>query len=375
MGDYVDRRKSTIFALLPQPVGRTRECVRSGGGVFNTIIDNLPVPLHLPGMKYAGPGTLLDLQLKQGVKPANKLDEAAMHHDIAYANSKDTAARSKADYALQNRAWERVVSHDAGLGERANAWLVTNSMKFKRWLGQGLSGKNYKRKVGSSVGTSLSSYTEVNVNLSDEDRERLNQAVLAKKPVEITVHYPRTKEAIANEMVLPLTKSQAGSLRKAAATRRSAKLKLSKKQTTLLAKKGGFLPALVPLLASVIPAALKAFADKQANNRLIEERERQRRALEAPTSLTSRGSGLRKRKTTSSKGKGVYVNKRPAVAAGAPRGRGLYINKKPITSRRARNDSSSSAFGNGLLQELLKKKSRSVDQFRYNKVRQNFKYT
>jgi len=359
MGDYVARRKDTIITLLPQPVGHSPASVK-GSGLFNTIIDSLPIPLHLPGMKYAGPGTLLDLQLKQDVKPSNKLDEAAMHHDIAYANSKDTAERSKADYALQNRAWERVTSADAGLGERANGWLVTNGMKLKRWLGQGLPAKNYIRQAVTSVGTSASSsppYTEEYVNLSDEDKERLANAVLAKKLVEITVRYHRTKESIANEMVLPLTKSQAGALRRAAASRRDAKLRLSKTQTAHLAKKGGFLPALIPVLASVIPTVIKAIADKQANNRLIEERERLNRALVAPPSLTSRGSGLRKRKATSAKGKGVYVNKRPAVAAKAPKGRGLYINKKPATSKRTRADPL--ALGNGLLQELLKKKKSS----------------
>jgi len=279
----------------------------SGGGVFNTIIDNLPVPLHLPGMKYAGPGTLLDLQLKKGVKPSNNLDEAAMHHDIAYANDKDTAARSKADYVLQNRAWEHVISDDTSLGERANAWLVTNGMKLKRWLGQGVrpaaavSRKSYKRHVGSSVGTLSSPYTEEKVNLSDEDTERLSNAVLAKKPVEVTVRYRRTKEAIANEMLLPMTKRQVGVLRKAVANRRDTKVKLSKKQTNHLAKKGWFLPGsstLVPILASVIPSVIKAFVDKRDNNHLVAERNSQKRTLEAPASMrSSGGSGLsRKRK-------------------------------------------------------------------------------
>ncbi|MBP1527606.1 MAG: hypothetical protein H9Q66_06795, partial [Spiroplasma ixodetis] len=62
----------------------------------NSLIDNLPFELHLPGYQYNGPGTNLDLKLSQGVKPINKLDEAAINHDIAYAKSKDLDERHKA---------------------------------------------------------------------------------------------------------------------------------------------------------------------------------------------------------------------------------------------------------------------------------------
>ena len=98
----------------------------------------MPIEAHLPGMQYAGPGTNLDLKLLQGVKPSNKLDEAAMRHDIAYSNTSDLEKRHSADYKLQEDAWKRVNADDATFGEKANAWLVTNAMKVKRMLGAGV---------------------------------------------------------------------------------------------------------------------------------------------------------------------------------------------------------------------------------------------
>ena len=80
MATYFEKRAKQIRNdLLPKPV-------KEGTGLINSLIDNMPIEAHLPGMQYAGPGTNLDLKLVQGVKPSNKLDEAAMQHDIAYSN-------------------------------------------------------------------------------------------------------------------------------------------------------------------------------------------------------------------------------------------------------------------------------------------------
>ena len=111
---------------------------KKGRGVVNSFIDNLPLELHVPGYEYLGPGTNLDLKLSQGVKPKNKLDEAAQNYDIAYTRSSDTAKRHEADYKLQEDAWKRVVADDSNIGEKAAAYLTTNAMKVKRWLGAGI---------------------------------------------------------------------------------------------------------------------------------------------------------------------------------------------------------------------------------------------
>lgn len=42
-----------------------------GKTILNTIIDNLLIPLHIPGMCYCGPGSKLD----NGTQPVNKLDD------------------------------------------------------------------------------------------------------------------------------------------------------------------------------------------------------------------------------------------------------------------------------------------------------------
>ncbi|XP_039299101.1 uncharacterized protein LOC111043400 [Nilaparvata lugens] len=108
------------------------------GSVINKSIDLLPVELHIPGYSYCGPGTKLAKRLARNDPGVNKLDEACKKHDIAYANSSDTASRAVADRELAERAWSRVTSSDAGLLEKAAALAVTNIMKAKSTFGGGM---------------------------------------------------------------------------------------------------------------------------------------------------------------------------------------------------------------------------------------------
>src|SRR6266566_10923 len=68
--------------------------------ILNVII---PGEKHLPGMKFCGPGTRLDLKLnedgtpKPGCEPVDRVDEAALHHDLAYSRHDDLRNRNKAD--------------------------------------------------------------------------------------------------------------------------------------------------------------------------------------------------------------------------------------------------------------------------------------
>jgi len=68
--------------------------------ILNTI---LPGEKHLPGMNYCGPGTRLDEKLneddtpKPGYEPRDRVDEAALHHDLAYRDHGDLRHRSRAD--------------------------------------------------------------------------------------------------------------------------------------------------------------------------------------------------------------------------------------------------------------------------------------
>lgn len=119
---------SSALSLVTKPVG----------SLINTAIDALPVELHLPGgYQFCGPGTKLKQRLLRGDRGINKLDQACREHDIAYSKFTDSAHRSVADKILAEKAWNRVKSSDASVGERAAALAVTTAMKAKTAIGGG----------------------------------------------------------------------------------------------------------------------------------------------------------------------------------------------------------------------------------------------
>lgn len=72
--------------------------------VVNAINTILPFEKHLPGMNFCGPGTNLkkklnaDYSLKDPkYKPIDRIDEAAMKHDIKYSKYDDLRKRHEAD--------------------------------------------------------------------------------------------------------------------------------------------------------------------------------------------------------------------------------------------------------------------------------------
>lgn len=111
---------------------------REGRGLVNSLINALPVELHIPGYRFCGPGTKLKERLERGERGINALDEACREHDIAYSLNKGLNERHRADSVLENKAWDRVRSKDATVGEKAAAWTVTNIMKAKRKFGMGI---------------------------------------------------------------------------------------------------------------------------------------------------------------------------------------------------------------------------------------------
>src|SRR5271156_5115809 len=65
--------------------------------VFNTV---LPFEKHLPGMRYCGPGTRLDLRVDVNGKPFPRnepVDRTALRHDLAYQRHDDLKHRNRAD--------------------------------------------------------------------------------------------------------------------------------------------------------------------------------------------------------------------------------------------------------------------------------------
>lgn len=117
------------------------------GPVVNSVIDALPVELHIPGYQYCGAGTKLAKRLARGDPGINKLDQACKTHDIAYSKFSDTSRRSVADNILAQQAWERVKATDSTLGERAAALAVTAAMKAKSAVGAGYKKKKRQRRV------------------------------------------------------------------------------------------------------------------------------------------------------------------------------------------------------------------------------------
>lgn len=101
-----------------------RKKPKIGYGLINSIINKIPVELHLPGYQYCGPGTNLKKRLARGDPGINELDRLCKEHDIAYDQHKNGSERYKADKALASGAWKRVKSKDASFGERTAALTV-----------------------------------------------------------------------------------------------------------------------------------------------------------------------------------------------------------------------------------------------------------
>ena len=120
-----------------------------GRGLVNSIINNLPVELHIPGYRYCGPGTKLKKRLARGDAGINALDEACKWHDIAYSQYKDLDSRHEADQLLAERADKIRKSPGIGLGEKIAAWGVSNIMKGKVKAGMGLQFNTKKQKKKS----------------------------------------------------------------------------------------------------------------------------------------------------------------------------------------------------------------------------------
>lgn len=126
-----------------------REKKQDGYGLIDYIVDKLP-EIHIPGYQYCGPGTELEKRLARGDPGVNKLDQACRDHDIAYSSTKDSNRRHEADKSLIGRAFPRVYSSDAKLGERAAALLVSGLMGAKVGLskvGLGLKKRGRKKKM------------------------------------------------------------------------------------------------------------------------------------------------------------------------------------------------------------------------------------
>ena len=103
--------------------------------VINTL---LPFEKHLPGMNYCGPGTNLkkklneDYSVKQGFEPRDRVDAAALRHDIAYSKYDDLLHRNQADKEMIREL--RSIKNPT-CRERLERCIVLPILVIKRFIG------------------------------------------------------------------------------------------------------------------------------------------------------------------------------------------------------------------------------------------------
>ncbi|KAJ8940090.1 hypothetical protein NQ318_022568 [Aromia moschata] len=255
---------------------------KTGSGIVNSLINKLPIELHLPGgYQYCGPGTKLRKRLARGDPGINPLDVACKHHDIAYSQNTDLTARHKADYELEQRAWERVKSNDANVGEKVAALLVTNIMKGKQRFG-----------LGCQTTTTKKMKKKRKKNPTKNDKKIAFGSGIVQKAVEIAVHAAR--QALKNA---------------------GGKRRIRTPRIIPIPKTGGILP-LLPIfaglsalgtLAGSAAGVSKVINDVKLGKQRLAEAERHNRSMES-IALGKNGKGLYLKPYKT--GLGLYLNAR-----------------------------------------------------------------
>lgn len=189
--------------MIVYPKGRinNKRTVR-GRGLVNNLINSLPFELHLPGYQFCGPGTKLHTRLKRGDQGINPLDKACKIHDISYSQNKDISQRHQADRELTERAWERVKAKDSTLGEKVNAYLVTNAMKAKVKFGLGMEEKRLKRRCGENL--FKNAVKSATVTLKKEKPLDINTAIrIARGAIKKSFNKKKAQVAIPRKIMVP----------------------------------------------------------------------------------------------------------------------------------------------------------------------------
>lgn len=226
---------------------------KKGKGLVNTLINKLPIELHLPGYQYCGPGTKLADRLARGDPGINPLDAACKEHDIAYSKTRENPeARTIADKVLTEQAWKRVLAKDANLTEKAAAWGVANIMKAKTKLGMGMK-KPRKISLRSVIGAAKKSMTP-----HGDSRKVIKSAL---KGAHDAVKKAGGKSKVLWPRILPVPK-----------------------------KIGGFLPFLIPIFAGLsatgalaggVAGIAKAVNDASEAKRQLQESKRHNSTMES----------------------------------------------------------------------------------------------
>lgn len=243
-------------------------------GFLNSVINKLPLELHLPGYQFCGPGTNLQHRLALGQKGINQLDAACRKHDIAYAQNKDLKYRHIADNILSEEALKRLHNKDARLSERLAAWAVNKTMRAKVKLGMGV--KKRKPSIRAAI-------------ISARNALKDAKPKTHKSAIEIALR--AAKKTIGNrknEVVIP--------------------------RVIPVAKSGGILPFLIPLFAGLSAVGglaggaagiAKAVNDASSAGKQLKESERHNKTMEA-IALGGHGKGLHL--APYKKGWGLYLH-------------------------------------------------------------------
>lgn len=267
-------------------------CKVVGSGLINSVVDKLPFEVHLPGYQYCGPGTKLQKRLARDDPGINKLDALCKTHDIAYHTFQGDKERTEADQILSSKAWKRVTSKDAGIGERAAALAVAAAMKAKIGLSKIGNGLKKKKK-------SLSKTKKI--------KEKVKKCCTFKTMVAHTKKALKMAKPRSADQILATALVAAKSLRQSSA--------VTKPRIIPLPKTGGVLP-LVPIFAGL--SALGSLIGGAANMvKAIRSTDEGRKALKGGrASIIAVG----KSKT----GEGLYLKP-------YKRGYGLYLRPYPNT--------------------------------------------
>lgn len=280
---------------------------REGGGLVNSLINNLPIELHIPGgYQFCGPGTKLTKRLRRGDSGINLLDKACKDHDIAYSNYKDLDNRHRADRTLEDVAWSRATAEDATIGEKTASWAVTNAMKIKRKLGMGLKhgGKSdrFKRKLGAGL----------------KSRPRHRRRKQNQRPFKETV-LVKARDALKSYKGGKIKTGAGMSLKaaKIAIKNVGGRKRIKMPRIIPLPKTGGILP-LIPLFAGLsavgslaggAAAIARTIGKTKEAQRQMEEAKRHNKSMEAIALGNRKGAGLYLKPYR--KGLGLYLKPYP----------------------------------------------------------------
>lgn len=148
---FNEEKQSILEYLKSQITAETEtlliisQCIsKKGDGIgnfINSLIDKIPIEMHVPGYKYLGPGTYFEtksIKDRPRDQPINKLDRAAFEHDAFYHKTKDTSERRIADKILQEKSLEIMKDSNNGFGERLVAGMTAGTMRLKRSMGAGV---------------------------------------------------------------------------------------------------------------------------------------------------------------------------------------------------------------------------------------------